>query len=97
MSRCFALVLLALGAAGCGSNDPYCGEFVDITGRAAVYCPGVRDDPVCDLEGQRAHFEETSSGLRLVGGARPTCNAQFEVVCPDGTVGEAYCITDPEL
>lgn len=98
MVRPFAIALFVLCAAGCGGNDPYCGEYVDITGRAAVYCPGVRDEAVCDLEGQRAHYAVGADGrLQLVGGTRARCNEEFEVVCPPGTEGEPYCITDPEL
>lgn len=91
------LALPAIIAAGCG-NDPYCGLPLDATGREVVYCPGVRDVAVCDLEGQRAHYEESSRGrYELVGASRATCTADSEVVCPAGTVGSPYCITDPEL
>lgn len=87
--------LLALPA--CGSNEPYCSNFVDGTGRAAAYCPGPRDEPVCDEPGDEARFEEGASGVQLVGGQRATCNAEDEVVCPTGTLDPPYCITDPEL
>lgn len=98
MAHRFAMAVLVLGAVGCGSNEPFCGEYVDITGRAVVYCPGVRDEAVCDFEGQRARYETTADGrLQLVGGARAYCNEDFEVVCPPGTEGEPYCLTDPEL
>lgn len=90
-------IALALVAVGCGGNEPYCGDYVDITGRAAAYCPGPRDDPVCDLPGERAHYEDGTMGLHLAGGMRASCNADFEIQCPTGTVGPAYCITDPEL
>ncbi len=93
-----SLALLAIAAAGCGGNDPYCGLPLDATGREVVYCPGVRDVAVCDLEGERAHYEESSRGrYELFGALRATCTADSEVVCPAGTVGAAYCITDPEL
>jgi hypothetical protein len=90
-------VLFVLVLAGCGGSDPYCSEFVDITGRPAAFCPDSRQDPVCDYAGQRAHFEERDMALELVGGERATCTVELEVVCPMGTVGEPYCITDPEL
>jgi hypothetical protein len=86
------LSVLALLVLGCGSSDPYCSEFVDATGRAAAYCPNPRDEPVCDLPGERAHFEETPMGILLMGGRRATCDGEFEIVCPLDTVGEAYCI-----
>jgi hypothetical protein len=84
-------------ALGCGSGAPYCSEFLDATGRPIVYCPDGRQDPVCDYPGETAHFEEGEMGITLVGGERAGCNTEFEVVCPLGTVGEPYCITDPEL
>lgn len=91
-----ALALL-LGGLGCGSNDPYCGEFDDSTGRAIAYCPNPRQDPVCDEPGDEAHFEEGTAGWMLVGGAYARCDEDREVACPTDTVGEPYCITDPEL
>jgi hypothetical protein len=91
-------VALAASAAAAGcSNAPFCGEFVDLTGRPAVYCPGPRDEPVCDFPDQTARFEVGTRGWELVGGARATCSSEGEVVCPTGTTGQAYCITDPEL
>lgn len=86
------VVVLALFLLACGSSDPYCSEFVDATGRAAAYCPSPRDEPVCDLPGERAHFRETPTGIVLSGGRHASCNADFEVVCPHETVGAPYCI-----
>lgn len=97
MQRMWIAAAAFFGALACGGNEPYCSEFVDITGRAAAYCPGPRDEPVCDLEGERGRFEEGSMGLTLVGAVRATCNAEREVVCAAATSGEPYCITDPEL
>jgi hypothetical protein len=91
------IAIVSISAFACTSNEPYCSDFIDATGRAAVYCPGPRDEPVCDYPGQMAHFEEGSLGIVLVGGERPSCNADDEVVCPDTTTGDAYCIRDPEL
>ncbi len=92
------VVLLALAAPACGGNDPYCGLPLDVTGREVIYCPGVHDTPVCDLEGMHTHFEVSATGRReLVGGVHATCDEEGEVTCPAGTMGEAYCITDPEL
>jgi hypothetical protein len=93
----FRLLSLALFAAACGSDAPYCSEFIDISGRPTVYCPNARQDPVCDLEGDHARFVEGPMGLELVGAERATCNVEEVVICPPGTVGEPYCITDPEL
>ncbi len=95
--RFWIVIALALFAVACGSNEPYCGDYVDITGRAAAYCPGPRDDPVCDLPGQQAHFGDGTLGLELQGGARATCDADFHVACPTGTTGPAYCLRDPSL
>lgn len=89
-------IAIALTVLGC-SNAPYCGEFVDATGRPVVYCPGPRDEPVCDFPDDQARFEVGLRGYTLVGGLRASCNSEREVVCPAGTVGEAYCILDPEL
>ncbi len=97
MVRRFLLSLPLFLFFACGGNEPYCSEFVDATGLAAAYCPGPRDEPVCDYPGERAHFEEGPMGISLVGGARASCNREDEVVCPTGTVGDPYCITDPEL
>ncbi len=86
--------VLALVLLGCGSSDPYCSDFVDATGRAAAYCPSPRDEPVCDLPGERAHFQTGAmGGVVLSGGLRASCDADFQVICPPGTVGEPYCIT----
>lgn len=81
----------------CGSSDPYCSDFVDETGRAVVFCPGPRDEPVCDEPGDEARFEMSELGFRLVGGQRASCDDEDVVVCPMGTLEPPYCITDPEL
>jgi len=90
------LVLVALAAFGC-DNGPYCGQPADVTGRLIPYCDDPRQEPVCDEPGMEAHYEDTAMGVRLVGGRRAICDIEDEIVCPMGTVGEAYCITDPEL
>ena len=88
--------LVLLAAAGCGP-DYYCSEFDDVTGRPVVFCDNPRAEPVCDLPGDEARFEEGDMGLTLVGAERATCNTDREVVCPMGTVDPPYCIIDPEL
>lgn len=92
--RRLALVLLA---SGCAASGPYCGLPADATGRLIPYCGNPRQEPVCNLPGMEAHYEMGSSGLVLVGAERAACDADDEIVCPAGTVGEAFCITDPEL
>ena len=91
---CLVAILCALG---CGSGEPYCGLPEDATGRLIAYCGSPREEPVCNEPGQEAHFEMGGSGLVLVGGQRASCSSDDEVVCPTGTIGEAFCITDPEL
>ena len=89
--------LALLAAAGCGP-DYYCSEFDDATGRPVVFCSNPRAEPVCDLPGDEARFEEDPEmGLVLVGAERAECSSEREVVCPMGTVGDPYCIIDPEL
>ena len=92
-----AVLAACLSLLGCGDGSPYCGLPADITDRLAVYCDDPRSDPVCDYPGETAGFEDTASGLRLVGGEFAACNFDDEVECPPGTVGEPYCIVDPEL
>ena len=92
---CFALLLLALPA--CGSDEPFCGAPVDITGRLTVYCNNPRQDPVCNYPGEEPRYEDTAAGLRLVGGELAGCATDESVECPVGTEGPAVCITDPEL
>ncbi|MCB9592545.1 MAG: hypothetical protein H6719_07425 [Sandaracinaceae bacterium] len=87
----------ALALVGCGSADPYCGLPADATGRLIAYCGSPREEPVCNEPGQEAHYEMGATGLVLVGGQRASCGIDDEIVCPVGTVGEAFCITDPEL
>lgn len=79
------------------SDAPFCGAINDATGRPVVFCPGPRDEPVCDFEDDRARFELGRNGYALVGGARASCSTERRVVCPPGTVGEPYCLLDPEL
>ena len=94
-------VLLVLGAlalgSACGPDGPYCGLPADITNRLTVYCPSDAEDPVCDFPGMEAHYEDTASGLRLVGGELATCDTDDNAACPPGTVGEPRCLPDPEL
>ncbi|MFK7985442.1 MAG: hypothetical protein AB8I08_05385 [Sandaracinaceae bacterium] len=104
MRRSLLSVLLCVSGLFTGSmlsgcdNGPYCGEFEDMAGRRVAFCPNPRQDPVCDLPGEEARFEEgPGGGLTLVGGERGSCNAEGIVVCPMGTIGEPYCITDPQL
>ncbi|MGE0791365.1 MAG: hypothetical protein AB7S26_37165 [Sandaracinaceae bacterium] len=88
---------LACTMLGCTGPEAYCGLPQDITMRLTAYCSDIDSDPVCDYEGQEAHYEDTPSGLRLVGGAPATCDMDDAIVCPGGTVGEPRCIRDPEL
>jgi len=90
------LPLIVLAGVGC-ANGPTCGLPLDATGRLVVYCDNPRDEGVCDEPGQQAHYESGAMGVQLVGGQRASCDVNDVVVCPAGTVGEAYCITDPEL
>jgi len=90
------LAIACLLAAGC-ADTPYCGLPEDATGRLIAYCDNPRAEPVCDLPGEEAHYEMGALGLRLVGGLRAACGIDDEIACPMGSVGEAYCITDPEL
>lgn len=82
---------------GCAQENPYCALPADATSRLTPYCRGIHDVALCDLPGEVAHFEETGVGLRLVGGVHATCDAADEIVCPPGSVGEPYCVRDPEL
>ncbi|HHH28555.1 MAG TPA: hypothetical protein ENK57_09440 [Polyangiaceae bacterium] len=91
------IAALALAAsAGC-APPPYCGLPADATGRLVAYCDSPRDQPVCDEPDAEAHFEEGARGIQLVGGRVASCSSDDELVCPPGTVGEPYCITDPQL
>jgi len=92
-----AFLLVFLFCWGCADGAPYCGLPEDATGRLVAYCDNPRAEPVCDLPGEEAHFEMEAMGLRLVGGLRAGCSTDDVIVCPMGTVGESYCITDPEL
>ncbi len=89
--------LFALALSACGPAEPYCGLPLDITMRQTVYCPDSNEDPVCDLPGDEARYEDTASGLRLTGGMPAVCDADDAVTCPGGTVGPPRCIRDPEL
>ena len=89
-------LLLFVASWGC-QPSPYCGLPADATGRLVAYCDNPRREPVCDLPEMMAHFEDSGRGLVLVGGERARCDATDEVACPPRTVGEPYCITDPEL
>lgn len=89
--------LLVLLVAGCADAGPYCGLPEDATGRLVPYCGNARAEPVCDFPGEEAHYEMGATGLVLVGGARASCDSNDEIACPMGTVGEAFCLTDPEL
>ncbi|UJR79599.1 hypothetical protein [Sandaracinus amylolyticus] len=89
--------LLVLGLAACGSEvDPYCSEVDDPTGRGVALCRAGSETPVCDVPGETAHWERTSSGgaVRLVGGTLAFCDDAREVVCTDRSVAP-YCL--PEL
>ena len=91
------LVLSFLLATGCADGSPYCALPEDATGRLVAYCGNPRQEPVCDRPGMEAHYEESGTGLHLVGGERAGCSIEDAITCPLGTVGEPYCITDPEL
>lgn len=91
------LPLAFLLSLGCADGAPFCGLPLDATGRLVPYCDNPRDEPVCDLPGMEAHYEMGAMGLLLVGGARASCNMDDEIACPLGTVGEAFCLRDPEL
>jgi len=92
------LILLgALMCIGCGTGNPSCGLPADATGRLIVYCDDPRQEGVCDEMGMEAHYESGAMGVQLVGGQRASCDADDQIVCPMGTVGDPYCITDPEL
>ncbi len=95
MVRLLALAFVL--SLGCSDGSPYCGLPEDLTGRLVVYCDSPRDEAVCDLPGEEAHYEMGATGLYLAGGLRAGCDIDDEISCPLGTVGEAYCITDPEL
>ncbi|MGE0788600.1 MAG: hypothetical protein AB7S26_23215 [Sandaracinaceae bacterium] len=91
-----AIATLALSVfAGCASG-PTCSDSRDATGRPITLC-GARQVAVCDLEGDEARFEDDGTGYQLVGGVNARCSFEFQIECGPGGVGEAYCITDPEL
>ena len=96
MTRLLPALALTL-AVGCADGGPYCGLPADATGRLVAYCGNPRQEPVCDMPGMEAHFEEGPAGIILVGAERAGCSSDDVITCPAGTTGEAYCITDPEL
>ena len=70
-----------------------------MTGRPVAYCDDERSDPVCDLPGEEARFEDMGAfGWVLVGGVRATCSLEEgEPTCPMGAEGSPYCLPDPGL
>ncbi|MBX3276201.1 MAG: hypothetical protein KF729_38465 [Sandaracinaceae bacterium] len=97
MRALFALsVALSSLVAGCRPSL-FCGQPRDATGRLVPLCENQREEPVCDEPGSMARYEEGLSGLVLVGGQRALCDGDDVVICPAGTVGEPYCLLDPEL
>lgn len=94
-----ALALAVLVSACGGGTGPYCAAHVGddggiVPGEGTALCRDLRQQPVCDAEGDTARFERDGLGTRLVGGSYAICDESLVVVCGDRSVAPR-CIDTP--